>query len=156
MHSHLKPIVSLLLRPSRQIDSKVICHSRIQISLASRSPDVLPLVTAERWGNRRRSASGGNRKRYAFGVRLTVWLWLNQPNSAGKHSFSGNDKAVSLRDSIAQVGCLSGNRHHERTPSTRTQQEPNLALFFSWSFSRIEVLAHRATSMFIALQLSWH
>src|SRR5690606_10630613 len=95
-------------------------------------------------------------KRYAFGVRLTVWLWLNQPNSAGKHSFSGNDKAVSLRDSIAQVGCLSGNRHHERTPSTRTQQEPNLALFFSWSFSRIEVLAHRATSMFIALQLSWH
>ena len=63
---------------------------------------------------------------------------------------------MSLRDSIAQVGCLSGNRHHERTPSTRTQQEPNLALFFSWSFSRIEVLAHRATSMFIALQLSWH
>src|SRR5690554_5958192 len=48
MHSHLKPIVSLLLRPSRQIDSKVICHSRIQISLASKSPDVLPLVTAER------------------------------------------------------------------------------------------------------------
>lgn len=87
---------------------------------------------------------------------MTVWLWLNQPNSAGKHSFSGNDKAVSLRDSIAQVGCLSGNRHHERTPSTRTQQEPNLALFFSWSFSRIEVLAHRETSMFIALQLSWH
>src|SRR5690554_587334 len=25
-------------------------------------------------GNRRRSASGGNQKRHAFGVRLTVWL----------------------------------------------------------------------------------
>jgi hypothetical protein len=87
---------------------------------------------------------------------LTIWLWLNQPSSAGKHSFSGNDKAVNLRDSIAQVGCLSGNRHHERTPSRRTQQETNLALFFSWSFSGIEVLAHCATSMFIALQLSWH
>ncbi len=102
------------------------------------------------------NGSGGNQKRYAFGVRLTLWLWLTQPRSAGRNTLSGNDKAVSLRGSIARGDCLSGNRLRERTPSTRTKQELKLALFFSWPFSRIKVLAHRATSMFTPLQLSWH
>jgi len=38
--------------------------------------------------------------------------------SAGRNAFSGNDRAVSLRDSIAREDCLSGNRPHGRTPSS--------------------------------------
>lgn len=119
-------------------------------------PQVLPVRFSSDKVTGAGAPAEGTKSSTLFGVRLTVWLWLTQPDSAGRNTLSDNDRAVSLRGNIARLDCLSGNRPHERTPSTRTKQEPKLALFFSWPFSRIEVLAHRATSMFIALQLSRH